>query len=176
LWTPFILINLGCTMRVVFQVLTDITPYAFPFAGISGVLEVAGLAIWGIHIWRIMRNGALGDNAPRRSATPLVEGAAITLNDRVGDVLETHPHLLNTFLSFGFRPLANPWLRKTLARSVTLEHACRLLGIDTQDFLDALNAGRVKYSAGKYSLPVPAADSDKPAEGEGTSCLASSAH
>ncbi len=43
---PFILVNLGCTLRVTQQVLTDLTPVAFLTAGASGVLEVAGLTWW----------------------------------------------------------------------------------------------------------------------------------
>jgi hypothetical protein len=176
LWTPFVLINLGCALRVIFQTLTDITSIAYLVAGASGVLEVTGLAIWGVHLWRIMRRGALDQNARNPRATPLAEGANIGPGDRVGDVLETYPYLLNTFLSFGFRPLANPWLRKTLARSVTLEQACRLLGIETRELLAALNAGRVKHSPGKLSLPVLPPASEEPAEGKSTRRLATSAH
>ncbi|MBE7559144.1 NnrS family protein [bacterium] len=54
LWLPFVLINLGCAMRVGFQTLSDFSPAFFPFAGVSGVLEVAALALWGAHLWRLM--------------------------------------------------------------------------------------------------------------------------
>ncbi|MEO8584711.1 MAG: NnrS family protein [Acidobacteriota bacterium] len=43
---PFVLLNLGCTLRVTQQILTDLTPAAFPIAGASGLLEVAGLVWW----------------------------------------------------------------------------------------------------------------------------------
>ena len=43
---PFILLNLGCALRVTQQVLTDLTPVAFSTAGVSGLLEVAGLVWW----------------------------------------------------------------------------------------------------------------------------------
>ena len=43
---PFALLNLGCALRVTQQVLTDVTPMAFPTAGASGFLEVAGLVWW----------------------------------------------------------------------------------------------------------------------------------
>lgn len=55
LMLPFLLVNTGCAMRVGFQALTDAAPGAFPLAGISGVLEVTGLAIWGMHIVWMMR-------------------------------------------------------------------------------------------------------------------------
>jgi hypothetical protein len=177
LWTPFILINAGCALRVVAQILTDATLIAFPIAGVSGVLEVAGLAIWGVHLWRVMRQGALGQQTGTYGERPLDRGAIITLDDRVGDVIKAYPHLLNTFLSFGFRPLANPWLRRTLARSVTLEQASRLLSVDAREFLNALNAGREQHSASKYALPVLSTSSEHAADdGKSTNCLTSNAH
>jgi hypothetical protein len=42
----FLLVNAGCTLRVVFQVLTDLHELAFPFAGVSGLLELTGIACW----------------------------------------------------------------------------------------------------------------------------------
>ncbi|HEY3280649.1 MAG TPA: NnrS family protein [Armatimonadota bacterium] len=47
---PYILINLGCAIRVFGQIATDFTPVAFPIAGVSGCLEVTALALWA---WRL---------------------------------------------------------------------------------------------------------------------------
>jgi hypothetical protein len=154
LWAPFVLINTGCALRVIFQTLTDTTSLSFPVAGISGLLEVAGLAIWGAHLWWIMHRGAALEKANLASDAHLAPTSPITAQDRVGDVLEYHPYLLNTFLSFGFHPLSNPWLRRTLARSVTLGQACRILSVDISELLEALNTGREKHVRGTLSLPV----------------------
>lgn len=54
LWWPFALLNLGCAMRVVGQGLTDAARWAFVAAGPSGLLELTALAIWGVHVWRLM--------------------------------------------------------------------------------------------------------------------------
>ena len=54
LWLPLILLNIGCALRVATQILTDYTPAAFPISGISGLLELTALAIWGTHLWRLM--------------------------------------------------------------------------------------------------------------------------
>ena len=51
---PFLLVNAGCALRVTMQVATDFTAAAFPIAGASGVLEVAGLAVWGTRLARAM--------------------------------------------------------------------------------------------------------------------------
>ena len=50
-------------------------------------------------------------------------------SNRVGEVLDRYPDLLDTFLAFGFTPLANPVLRRTLARYVTIAQACRRLQV-----------------------------------------------
>jgi hypothetical protein len=145
LWLPFVLINAGCALRVTTQTLTDFTSASFPFAGVSGILEVSGLAVWGIHLWSIMagripRPAEDQDTVPSTGA--LKPGAPILSTSLVGDVLEVHPELLPVFLSFGFRPLANPLLRRSLARRITLDKACRLTGQDAQELVKALNKAR----------------------------------
>lgn len=142
LWLPFVLINLGCTLRVSLQTLTDFTPAAFPVSGISGVLELTGLAIWGVHLWRLMSPGArfLGETAA--SSATLNAGEPITAEHRVGDVVAQYPRLLDVFVGFGFTPLRNPLLRKTLARRVTIAQACRMMDVDVDKLLGSLNEGR----------------------------------
>ena len=54
---PFLLMNLGCALRVTMQVATDASAGAFPIAAVSGVLEVAALAIWGASLARVMLAG-----------------------------------------------------------------------------------------------------------------------
>ena len=55
LWGPFILLNLGCTGRVVLQILTDFIPrIAFPLVGVTGFIEVTALTWWGFDLWHTM--------------------------------------------------------------------------------------------------------------------------
>lgn len=55
LWGPFLLINLGCTGRVVLQVLTDFIPgTAYSLIGFTGFIELTALAWWGVELWRTM--------------------------------------------------------------------------------------------------------------------------
>ena len=51
---PFLLINLGCFLRVTLQALTDVHPAFFAVVGVSGVLELAALCWWGVHLVRVM--------------------------------------------------------------------------------------------------------------------------
>jgi hypothetical protein len=55
LWGPFILINVGCAGRVGLQILSDFLPrIAYPLLGVTGFLEVAALAWWGLELWHTM--------------------------------------------------------------------------------------------------------------------------
>jgi len=50
LWRPFVLVNVGCGLRVVLQTATDWHPAFFKVVGVSGMLELAGLAWWALTI------------------------------------------------------------------------------------------------------------------------------
>jgi len=153
LWGPFLLINTGCTLRVAGQTLTDFLPGAFSLTAFSGLLEVAGLAWWGLHLWRIM-SGRWQPGANATPAPPLVRGEPIQGAHRVGDVLDVYPELLSRLLSFGFKPLAKPILRRTIAYRVNLATACKLVGVDLADVLENLNRERDQCAGGRVNLPL----------------------
>jgi len=156
LWVPFVLVNAGNAMRVTFQVLTDVIPgTAFPVMGASGTLEVAGLAVWGIHLWSLLgrraAEGAAVAGAPLR----------ITADLKVSDIAEWYPGLLDVFELYGFKELRNPLLRRTLARRITVRMACDLEHVREDEFLEALNRNLSRLPApvppkGKPEIPVPA--------------------
>jgi hypothetical protein len=151
LWGPFLLLNAGCALRVAAQTLTDFTPTAFPAAGLSGVLEVTALALWGAHLWSVMA----GRMHYRRPGTSFfVPGRPVEAGHTVGDVLDRHPELLTTFVDLGFRPLANPLLRKTVARHVTVAQACRQLGREPGEVVAALNRACAGGPPPLVSLPL----------------------
>ena len=149
LWIPFALLNLGCALRVVGQTATDWADWVFPLAGVSGALEVTGLAVWGAHLAGLMlRRPGWAEVADDRSP-----GGPVTGDDRVGGVLDRHPELLPVFLEFGFHPLANPVMRRTVARGVTIDLACRTVGVDRAAFLAAVNA-RLSGTGRSITLPL----------------------
>lgn len=54
------LLLVGCTGRVVLQITADWAPrVAFPLVGVTGFLEVAALAWWGIGLWRVMNRSTI---------------------------------------------------------------------------------------------------------------------
>jgi hypothetical protein len=79
LWLPFVLINVGCALRVAGQTATDFADWVFPLAGVSGTLEVAGLAVWGAHLWRVMAGAYSDRRFDRPDAAPGPAGRPLAL-------------------------------------------------------------------------------------------------
>jgi hypothetical protein len=53
-WAVFLLLNLGNTLRVALQIVTDYTPAAFAPMGISGFIELAALILWAGYMVRTL--------------------------------------------------------------------------------------------------------------------------
>ena len=147
LWLPFVLVNVGCFMRVGFQVTTDFAEWAFPLAGVSGVIEVAGIGIWSVHLWRIMAGWKPAPQIDTQKPTRL------TADHTVGRIVEWFPQTLPMLLAKGFAPLANPIIRKTMARTITVRTAASHQGLDVDELLSELN--RVAFGPGS---PPPASE------------------
>lgn len=62
----------------------------------------------------------------------------LTDQSRIADGLERYPETLEVFLRQVFAPLRNPVLRRTMARVVTIEQACRRDGVSQAALLDDL--------------------------------------
>lgn len=155
LWLPFILINTGCLVRVVGQTLTDFTPIAFPVAGVSGVLEVVGLALWGGHLSLIMVGRVKPNLESSLHRLPPLSERDISAADTVAAVLDAEPQLLDTFLAAGFTQLASPYARQTVARVVTLQQACQRTGRDVVQFAAELNEARARLRSHWLPLVTP---------------------
>jgi hypothetical protein len=87
-------------------------------------------------------------------AVPYLPGTPIEVGHTVGEVLERHPELLETFLGLGFRPLANPLLRKTVARHISIGQACRQVGREPGEVVEALNRACAAGPQKLRSLPM----------------------
>jgi hypothetical protein len=123
LWGPFLLVNTGCFLRVSLQTLTDWHPAFFAAVGVSGMLEVIGLAWWGFHLARIIRRGrveSMRERAPETSAPDYIDSGIY-----VADFLTWFPATSVVFERYGFTLLKNPVARRTLARGITLATAAR---------------------------------------------------
>jgi uncharacterized protein involved in response to NO len=137
LWPTFLLLNLGNVTRVSSQIATDFFPSAFSVMGFSGFIEVVGLVLWGYELFANMRAG----KKIERSSRPVfvsTNGFTLTPQTKVAEILERHPETLRVFLRHGFSPLANPILRRTMARVVTIEQACRREGVELDSLIREL--------------------------------------
>ncbi|OWY72773.1 hypothetical protein B7486_00050 [cyanobacterium TDX16] len=132
LWLPFILVNTGCAMRVTFQIATDFAEWAYPIAGISGLFEVTGIAVWGVSLWRIM-------NGWSPAVEPVERPSTITADDKIGLVVEWFPATLPVLLAKRFAPLANPVMRRTMARAISVRTAAAHHQLNLEQLLAELN-------------------------------------
>ena len=133
----FWLLAIGNVMRVLFQSLSAAAgPAWLRLAGPSGLLELTAIVLFAINLWKTMNAETADDREARRWRPPI---AATT---RVGDLLEAYPALLPVFVTSGFAPLANPLLRSTVARGVSVAQACRMHGVEIEGFL-----GRLRQAA-----------------------------
>ena len=73
------------------------------------------------------------------SGSSTVVSLPITRNHLVGEVTEAFPATLDVFLKNGFAHLADESMRRTVAKTVTIEMATRIHGIDLDTFLADLN-------------------------------------
>jgi hypothetical protein len=153
---PFLLVNAGCCLRVLMQPLTDWLGFVYPLLGVSGTLEVAGLAWWGLGlvgiIWRGKRQAA-GPGQPQGPRPARIEG-----HHRVADVLDWFPQTEPVFLERGFTAIRNPLLRATVARQISVAQAASLRGVFEAELLAALNdavRGRgAAPAACQFELPI----------------------
>lgn len=131
---PFLLLNLGCGMRVIFQVLTDFSPQAYPVMGISSLLEVSALIAWAVPLWRAMDRPAQEEKAGAAFTGHLTGAETVDL------VLASRRGALDLLVSHGFHALESAPLRALMARRIRLEDACRMHGVELDPLLAGLNA------------------------------------
>ena len=129
----FWLLAIGNLIRVLFQSLSALYgPIWLRVAGASGVLELAGLLLFGYNLWRTLDARTAEEETSITWLPPL---AAAT---KVGDLLAAYPYLLPVFVGHGFTALSNPILRKTVAKQVSVGQACRMHGVELDGFLKEL--------------------------------------
>ncbi|MFQ5964241.1 MAG: DUF542 domain-containing protein [Candidatus Scalinduaceae bacterium] len=134
----FVLINLGSTIRVVFQPIAVHTGETFPFMlmGISGFIESFAILLFGINIWMTISTGkkgvAEGDTTHEKITT-------VTASTNVYQLIKQHPQAIDVLVSKGFKQLKNPVLRNTLTRAVNIGQAVKINPTDLDQLLKELN-------------------------------------
>ena len=62
----------------------------------------------------------------------------IDLNIPVAEVLDQHPEVLDLLVELGFTPLANPLMRQTLGRTVSIAQGAKLKGMELNRIVEFL--------------------------------------
>lgn len=131
LWPVFALLNLSLVWRVIGEIAGDFDPALLAGIHWSGVAAGVGLLLWATHLLRVMF-------VPASDAPQLADD--ITPQTRVAAVLDTWPRTMEVFQRHGFTLLLNPVARRTIARSVSLAHACTLNDKDVNSLVAELRA------------------------------------
>jgi hypothetical protein len=144
----FWMLNTGCAIRVVFQAIAGFAGAPFTLlSSVSAYLEIPAIALFSLVLWRTLDARPVWDP----------EKEEITLESRVGTLLDRRPELLAVFLRHGFAPLANPILRRTMGGLVTVGQACGLHHVDPEGLLRELHAaagGSGSGAAGRRTIPL----------------------
>lgn len=133
----FILINVGCAIRVIFQpvaVHTGSAP-AFWLMGVSGFIECLAILLFGINIWKTINEGKRGT----RDDEVHDEIAAVTASTNVYHLIKQHPQTIDVLVSKGFTQLKNPILRNTLTRAINISQATKINPTNLDQLLIDLN-------------------------------------
>ena len=134
----FILIIVGCALRVVFQPLavhTGSVP-AYLVMGISGLIESVAIVLFGINIWKTMSDGK---RQGAEEGEVHDEITSVTASTNVHQLMKQHPQTIDILVSKGFTQLKNPVLRNTLARAVNIGQAIKIHHTDLDQLLKELN-------------------------------------
>jgi uncharacterized protein DUF1858 len=158
------LILLGCAIRVLFQSLSEtLGPAYLKLTSVSGLLELGGIILFAYNVWPALAAARGGEKGAAQEAraregtgTAATQGGHRHAQDSlpilpttsVGALLEARPDLLDVFVESGFVQLANPILRRTLARYVSIARACGMHGVDLETFLERLRRDGPQSTAG----------------------------
>ncbi|MBI2893741.1 MAG: DUF542 domain-containing protein [Deltaproteobacteria bacterium] len=132
------------------------SPWLLNVSGISGIVAGAGVCLASASILATLRSSAAAETAPCAS------DVAISGDTIVATLVAAHPEALPILIEAGFTPLANPILRRTMARAVSVRQACRMHHIDLGVVLARIRAA-CPHGAGPVKLRVLSAAAATPA-------------
>jgi len=141
----FWMLNAGCAIRVAFQGVAGFLGGPFTLiSSLSAYLEIPAIALFSFVIWRTLDTRLVTEPASEE----------ITLESRVGTLIERRPELHAVFLRYGFAPLANPVLRRTMGTVVSVRQACGLHSVDADALLKDLRAAAAPTPSAHRGIPL----------------------
>jgi hypothetical protein len=112
-------------------------PALMKISGVSGIVAATGVLLASLSLLGTLRAASRG---PSLEPAPAVGRVPLSPDVRVSALLGAHAEALPILIEAGFAPLANPLLRRTLARMITLRKACAMNGIDLESLMARLRA------------------------------------
>jgi metal-sulfur cluster biosynthetic enzyme len=133
--------------------------FRFDHIAAAGAIGLIALVIFAYNVMRTVR-------PPRRRSAirkeeiqmqPKTQTYAqqyeVTAGSLVADVIKEVPGALETLISYGFKPLANPEMRTRVASSVTLATACSMHGVEIDVLVGDLKALQQGSAASEGTPP-----------------------
>jgi uncharacterized protein involved in response to NO len=148
----WILINIATLLRVGHAVIpAGSATFRFDHIAVAGGVALIALVVFAYNIMRTVRPSR-GRAVEQKRQSMIIQvggdGYQVTPASIVADVLASVPGSLETLISYGFKPLADPQLRARVASSVTLGMACDMRGVDIQALISDLTALQCEGSWG----------------------------
>lgn len=132
----YLLLTFGNLLRVGSQITAGVWGGpSYIVMAISGFLLWFATILFSFNLWQSMEGRG---KAPTRKVAVTAHGP-ITADMMVADVIDKYPETLEVFLKHGFAQLANPVLRKTMAKMITIEKATQIHPMDVNMLLEELN-------------------------------------
>jgi len=152
----WVLINMATLQRVGHALFPwGTATFRFDHIAVAGAIALVALIVFGYNIVRTVRPPRRRRSSERETeeqmqlnTRPSEEAYVVSGASIVADVIREVPGSLETLISYGFKPLADPELRARVASSVTLGTACSMHGVD----LDALVADLTALQRGGASI------------------------
>ncbi len=138
----WILINIATFLRVGHAVIpAGSATFRFDHIAVAGGVALIALVVFAYNIMRTVQpSRRRAVEQKEQVIPPRGDGYQVTPSSVIADVLASVPGSLETLISYGFKPLADPELRARVASSVTLGTACDTIGIDIQALIRDLTA------------------------------------
>lgn len=106
-------------------------------SGVSGIVAATGVLLASLSLLGTLRAASRGPALEPQAGAGRVP---LSPDVKVSALLGAHAEALPILIEAGFAPLANPLLRGTFARMITLRNACAMRGIELESLMVRLRA------------------------------------
>ena len=103
--------------------------FYYSLIGFSGWIELTAICIFGYNVWKTMNAEDEDIEEPMETLTEITE------DTNIAHAIDQYPEILDVFLEFGFKQLASPVARKTVAKMFTIKQATKIHPVEIDSLL-----------------------------------------